>query len=206
MKSHTPSNRRRRFVEILPTRISLRWFLTFFLLIGVGIGWYSNRVIKQKRGVALFVGLKEESRAAGLNYNYQIGNSKADIPYWPWVVQLFGIDSLCTVERIHAVLGENSDLLTYFPRLKTVKLVQPSHDDLKYLSSCPSLEVLTLQYPENSLDWSPIFELKNLKLFSVFGGEWDDDDIAKLKKSLPECEILFGLKGAKDNLFQGKLY
>ena len=201
------SNSSRKLLKIPRPRISLIWLLVIMGVLCIGLGWFTNRVNLQKKGVSRFHELRAQSKAFGLYYDYQMKNRKAELPYMRWIVAIVGIDSLCTVEEVNAVLGENAELLNHFPNVKHTGIVHASNDDLRHLAACPDLEVLQLTYPKQSLDWTPIFELKNLDILYVMGGDWDDEIVAKLQKSMPSCNLHFGNKGMEDPFFEkGKIH
>jgi Leucine-rich repeat (LRR) protein len=193
-----PKRKRRWF------QYSLRTFLLLITIFAIWFGWLTNNARNQREAVSWV-----RANSGVVWYDYE--NNKPPGP--TWLQQTIGIDfsanvvavhietaqitnltplaELESLKRIAVIEAAVSDLtpLANLKQLAILELPRTQVSDLTHLAALESLEFLDLSYTPVS-DLSPLLRLKNLQYLKVRGTLVDQEQVAKLRRALPHCDIL----------------
>jgi hypothetical protein len=144
-----PANRKRRWFQF-----SLRTLLLTVTACAIWVGWYANRVHRQKIAVQAVLDL-----GGTVFYDYQsvddrrgrfVYDPKAE-PAWPhWIVRAFGVDSVQNVVNVAIMNGRATDetlrLIGQVPSIKVITLKggNVTNTGVAYLCELPNLQALGL--------------------------------------------------------------
>ena len=145
----TEPKRNRRWFQF-----SLRTLLLAVTACAIWVGWFANRVHRQKRAVQAVLDL-----GGTVTYDYQILDTQAGRffrdpkaePAWPrWIVQAFGVDSVQNVVTVTIMNGQATDetlrLIGQVPTIMSVSLKggNVTNTGVAYLTELPNLQALGL--------------------------------------------------------------
>lgn len=104
-----------------------------------------------------------------------------------------GITSFYNIEELYISCNKikNINALSNLKHLKTLVISSNLIEDIYALSEIKTLENLDLSYNKKLKNIMPLTKLKSLKLLCVSETNISKKDINKLKKTLPDCEIIY---------------
>ena len=165
-KVSEPQHKRRWY------QYSLRSLMILMTVLCIWLGYLSNEARKQRNVVAWV-----EDKLGAVRYDYEyienVGWSDNEPPGPDWLREWIGIDYFCDVTGV-VILGGNAIDLT----------------PLKDLVALESLIVFNTPV----LDLSPLEVLTNLKEVKLIWTSVTKEDVQKLQKALPNCDIDRGVK------------
>jgi len=192
----------RRFRPLL--RFSLRTFLVAFTALALALGWYSNRVWRQRQIVRMI-----QARGGQLTYDFEKASGRGPpfpqrersaLSHWlgvDWFHQVVSVDlngSAPATEISDEELRQVAQL-SGLRRLVLRDTTQVTPEGIKHLGQASSLEWLYLHRPAiRGADLHPLAELKHLnylKLHTLIG----DEGLAELAKFPALVELEMPLDG-----------
>jgi hypothetical protein len=170
---------------------SLRTFLLLITVFAIWLGWLTNEARKQREAVAW---VEETSGWVFYDYEFKADGTyiqNAEPPAPEWVLQILDIHYFADVTCVDFFTSEINDLrpLAGLKDIERLALYNVPVSDLTPLAELNNLQRLSL-IGTDVRDLTPLAALKNLKRFDIRVSPVDKEQVAKLRKALPNCEIV----------------
>lgn len=199
------SRTKRRWLQF-----SLRTFLVVFALLGIGLGRHVERVRRQKLAVAAWQELGAEigcrHQLTRTKFGTAYFDNRAALPGPAAAHRVLGAEHFETVISLRLITSkqiseEDFAALAGLPDLRTLEIYarfQLTDQAISHLRGLDQLERLVLANVDGESDASRISDaclddlaaLESLRELFLLDQAFTDADVAKLRRALPECDIV----------------